>query len=396
MGNARKYDEDAVLRARVLLLGSGRLDLAEELGAYRVLAEVSPRAYLPKLVGALLLTGYRTTVPGAELRLFAEAVDAARRIEATAVNRVDLLCSALGAYERELFTVGRRTEGRAVCEEMYAVSGHPRLAHVLAEEGRHREAAEILRRRRPAAAPGFPPWDVYEAAAELSAAGLHAEAAEVFARTVGAGRRRAAEKGTPPPDLAWELIHHARLLEDAGRPGEGAAARREALDVVARLAQRDGSGDPMTSLWATLFVLSGRSDEPVATPEAPRPPFGAESLHWSPDVREAYREDIPVLEAEAARLTAAGALPRAYTVHRRLTLRAVHFEHSHGAAPLLRPRFDEGVALARRLEDTAGALPQALTDRAMFLVATGRHADAHADLAEALGLMDAPPIVTRT
>ncbi|WP_426367064.1 hypothetical protein [Streptomyces sp. E-08] len=395
MGNTRKYDEDAVLRARVLLLGSGRLDLREELGAYRVLAEVSPRAYLPKLVGALLLTGHRTTVPGAELPLYAEAVDTARRIEAGAPNRVELLRRALGVYERELFALGRRAEGRAVCEEMHALDGTGRLAYVLAEEGRHREAAEI-HRRRPAAGPGFPAWDVYELAAELSAAGRHEEAAEAFSRTVRAGRRRAAETGTPPPDLAWELVHHARLLEDAGRPGEGAATRREALDVVARLAERGESGDPMDALWAVLFVLSGRSGEPTASPGAPMPPFGVHGVHWSPDVREAYRAGIPALEAETARLAAAGALPRLYAVHRRLTLRTAHFGHSHGTAGSLRPRFDEGVALARRMEDAATALPQALTDRAMFLVATGRHAEAHADLAEATALLGDPPIVTRT
>ncbi|MFC9595146.1 hypothetical protein ACFTUC_35800 [Streptomyces sp. NPDC056944] len=395
MGNTRKYDEDAVLRARVLLLGSGRLDLREELGAYRVLAEVSPRAYLPKLVGALLLTGYRTTAPGAELPLYAEAVDAARRIEAGAPNRLELLRRALGAYERKLFALGRRAEGRAACEEMHALDGTGRLAYVLAEEGRHREAAEIHRRERTAGT-GSPARGVYELTAELSAAGLHEEAAEAFARTVDAGRRRAAEKGTPPPDLAWELVHHARLLEDAGRPAEGAATRREALDVVARLAERGEPGDPMDALWATLFVLSGRSGEPAASPEAPMPPFGVHGVQWSPDVREAYREDIPTLEAEAARHAAAGALSQLYAVHRRLTLRAAHFGHPHGTAGLLRPRFDEGVALARRLEDTATALPQALTDRAMFLVATGHHAQAHADLAEATALLGDPPIVTRT
>ncbi|MFD8209418.1 hypothetical protein ACFV2S_23860 [Streptomyces sp. NPDC059695] len=395
MGNARKYDEDAVLRARVLLLGSGRLDLAEELGAYRVLAEVSPRAYLPKLVGALLRTAYRTTVPGAELRLFAEAVDAARRIEAGEPRRFELLHDALRAYERELFALGRREEGRAACEEMYTLSGDRRLAYVLAEEGRHREAVEI-HRRRPAAGAGFPAWEVYELAAALSAAGLHEEAAEAFDRTVGAGRRRAAEEGTPPPELAWELVHRARLLEDAGRPAEGAAARREALDVVARLAERDGTGDHMAGVWVTLFVLSGRPDEPAASPGAPVPPFGVHGTQWSPDVREAYRGGIPALEAEAARLAAAGALPQLYTVHRRLTLRTAHFGVSRGSAEPLRPWFDEGVALARGLEEAATALPQALTDRAMFLVATGHHAEAHADLAEAVALLEAPPIVTRT
>ncbi|MFJ3422094.1 hypothetical protein ACIPN8_37820 [Streptomyces sp. NPDC086082] len=47
-------DHGAVLSARVLLLGSGRPRRAELASAYRVLAAVSPRVYLPKLVDAVL------------------------------------------------------------------------------------------------------------------------------------------------------------------------------------------------------------------------------------------------------------------------------------------------------------------------------------------------------
>lgn len=72
-------DHDTVLRARVLLLGSGRPSRAELVGAYRVLAEVSPKAYVPKLVDALLVLRCESRDPKADVALAAEASRAARR-----------------------------------------------------------------------------------------------------------------------------------------------------------------------------------------------------------------------------------------------------------------------------------------------------------------------------
>ncbi|MBC3842235.1 hypothetical protein GXW82_24685 [Streptacidiphilus sp. 4-A2] len=59
----------------------------------------------------------------------------------------------------------------------------------------------------------------------------------------------------------------------------------------------------------------------------------------------------------------------------------------------LQPLFDEGVTLARRLRATdppqaAALLARALTDRATFLIATGRRAEAHADFQEATTLSE--------
>lgn len=56
-------DHDEVLRARALLLGSGRPSRAQLLGAYRVLAEVSPKAYVPKSVDALPALRHETRNP---------------------------------------------------------------------------------------------------------------------------------------------------------------------------------------------------------------------------------------------------------------------------------------------------------------------------------------------
>ncbi|WP_420033466.1 hypothetical protein ACN2WE_13195 [Streptomyces sp. cg28] len=139
-----KFDHDAVLRARVLLLGTGRLGLLQEVNAYRVLAEVSPKAYLPKFVDALLLMSYRSRVPEVDLLLTSEAVQAVRKIEAGMARREERLRSALDAYQRALFAVGRRDEGRAVREELAGAGLSEPLPEVLAEEGRFAEDVGVL------------------------------------------------------------------------------------------------------------------------------------------------------------------------------------------------------------------------------------------------------------
>lgn len=390
MTDAGKIDQDAVLRARVLLLGSDRPSRRDEVYAYRLLAQVSPAAYLPKLVVALVAYGYDARTDGARAALHAEAAEAARRLAPDAPDRAGLWGRALGACERSLFRVGRRAEARAVCEEL-AEAGHGgRLATVRAEEGRHREAAALL--GAVVAGEQEPSdWTVYQWAAELSAAGLHEEAVGAFAVALVRGRRLAAEDRTPLAGLVWELVHHARLLEAAGRPAEAVEARREALGLLTRLA-RDGepkSWSNILSWWVTLFLLSGRDREPAASPATPVPPFGAEGLDWSPDTLEAYLGGIPGREAEATGLAAAGddRSPELCAVWRRLTLRRSFAaeRHTHRIEERLRPLFDEGVALARRLAGThPAALSLALTDRAMFLVAAKRYEEALADYREAI------------
>ncbi|MGY9065182.1 hypothetical protein [Streptomyces sp. CAS3] len=113
-------DHDEVLRARVLLLGSGRPSRAQLLGAYRVLAEVSPNAYLPKLVDALLALRHESRDPEVEIALAAEASRAARVIEVGAPDRAERLRRALDAYQASLFALGRRAEGRAICAQLAA------------------------------------------------------------------------------------------------------------------------------------------------------------------------------------------------------------------------------------------------------------------------------------
>jgi hypothetical protein len=55
---SRDADEEAVLWARTLLLGSRGSNTQQQVEAYRVLARVSPAAYLPRLSDALIHLGF--------------------------------------------------------------------------------------------------------------------------------------------------------------------------------------------------------------------------------------------------------------------------------------------------------------------------------------------------
>lgn len=386
-----KIDHDAVLRARVLLLGSGRLSLLEQVHAYRVLAEVSPKAYLPKLVDALLSMSYRSRNPEVDLALGAEAVEATRKI-AGAVARTERLCRALDVYQAALFALGRRSEGLAACEEMAAAGRGGRLASVLAEEGRFGEAAELNEKAARNGVVEHSFWNMVEWAANLEGAGLHDEAMAVFGELLDETRREAAGQRKALAILTWELVHLSRMREAAGSRAGAAATRREALTVLEDLAT---TGEPknwscILAWWVTLFALSGRADEPAASAESPMPPFGTD-LGWSSDTRDAFLGALPGLETEAARLCGAGRWPELVDVQRRINIRVTLREGNrpYRFAERLKPYFDEGVALARRLPDDPVRLARALTDRSMFLVAARTFEPAYADFAEAVALLDA-------
>ncbi|WP_327272242.1 hypothetical protein OG609_08505 [Streptomyces sp. NBC_01224] len=136
-----------------------------------------------------------------------------------------------------------------------------------------------------------------------------------------------------------------------------------------------------------------------ASARTPAPPFG--STLWSPDTRQAYFEGLPAFEEETARLTEAAAvdprrhLPGLIATHRRMTIRsALHRENrTHRILKPLRPVFDEGVALARRLDDLGAQegralLARALTDRSMFLLAAKQYGEAHDDFLVVTTLLD--------
>ncbi|GGP75935.1 hypothetical protein [Streptomyces melanogenes] len=383
-------DHDAVLRARVLLLGSGRPSRAELVGAYRVLAEVSPKAYVPKLVDALLALCYDSRDPKVDVALAAEATRAARRIEAGEPNRAEQLRRALDAYQASLFALGRRAEGRAVCEELAEAGRSDPLASVLAEEGRFREAAELDEEAARNGIPEHSFWTRVRWAANLEGAGLHDAASAVFHELLEETRCKAAEQRTALAILTWELVHFSRMRETAGDAAGAAAARREALSVLKELA---ATGEPenwscILGWWRTLFVLSGRAAEPAASAESPMPPFGTD-LGWSRDVRDGFLGMLPGLEEEAARLREADRLPELVDVQRRINIRAAVREgrHPYLFEERFTPYFDEGVTLARRLPGHPARLARALTDRSMFLVAARSFEPAHADFAEAVALL---------
>ncbi|MFJ2239824.1 hypothetical protein [Streptomyces sp. NPDC087859] len=414
MDHAEKVDQDAVLRARTMLLESGRPSVARQVEAYRVLAVVSPLTYMPKLAQALLSASYEPEIrdlPEAKLAWRAEAAATARRVDESDPNRTELLVRALDAYRFGLYEVGRRAEGLAVCEEMaeagrwgfehgqvqHPAYGHWPLAVVLAEEGRHGEAAEICGRVVDAERPLTPGdnsfWSQVEWTAALDAAGRHEGALDAFAELVEVTRAEVAAQDKALAMQIWQLVHLAGMLDAAGRHGEAGATRQEAL---AHLAELDLTGEPKSwsnilSWWSTLLALSGRPAEPTPSADAPGPAFGAALLQWSPDVRKAYFDGLGPLadQVEALRQDPSSSLPELVGLHRRLTVRtAVYRERrSHRILKPLRPVFDERVALARRLAERE-ELGRALTDRSMFLVAAKQYGEAYDDFREACALLD--------
>ncbi|MGW6822504.1 hypothetical protein [Streptomyces sp. NPDC055005] len=120
MNPSAHINHDAVLRARVALLGSGKPSLDQRVAAYRVLAQVSPLAYLPLLTIALGKYARREFVgrPDIALALHAESVAAARRLCALEPERVELLVHSLTLYREQLIHMDRQEEVRTVEKEL--------------------------------------------------------------------------------------------------------------------------------------------------------------------------------------------------------------------------------------------------------------------------------------
>ncbi|MCM2417234.1 hypothetical protein [Streptomyces sp. RKAG293] len=422
MNHSQNVDHESVLRARAILLGSGRIGLHEEIRAYRVLAQVGPLTYLPKLVRALLMLSHLEfrDRPEIQLNLIAEALTAVRRLDASEPKRTELLIETLNDYQHQLYTLGRRAEGFAVREEMALtgrrafkdgevdspVFGCGPLAAGLAEEGRHLEAAQLYGEMVEAVRSGGDPsdgrlwWPMVEWSAELDAAGLHDAAIDAFTELSAAGRAELEGGRSSLSIRVWELVRLAQLLDARARHDEARTARGDVLTLLAELAATGErkSWSNIVDWWTVLLGLSGRADEQPA-PGEPAPPFGSPD-GWSPDIRRAYVEGRTALEETVAVLTPlARRDPRRHlaeliTVQRRLTIRsAVHQRgHHYRFMENLRPLFDEGVALARRsagLGEDQGPdlLARALTDRSTLLVAGKQYAEAHDDFQEAAALL---------
>ncbi|MFJ6796856.1 hypothetical protein [Streptomyces sp. NPDC091268] len=123
MNPMENINHDAVLRARVALLGSGTLPVRERVAAYRVLVGVSPLAYLPLLAPALFAYGRQEFGhrPDIALALRAESVAAARRMCALEPEWSQLLLTALVHYGEQVALMDRPAELAAVEAEIDAL-----------------------------------------------------------------------------------------------------------------------------------------------------------------------------------------------------------------------------------------------------------------------------------
>lgn len=408
------------MRARNILLASGRRTPQQEVRAYRVLAQVSPASYLPLLVQALQALSYDTSVGRphpASLALCEEAVAAARAIDPAEPNRADVLYGALTSCQRELYTVGRRAEGLAMRAEMLAIgraqaalSGNPAVwglgvwATGLSEEGRYAEAADALTELVTAILPGGPregalAWSLLEWIAALDDAERPAEALAAFETLVD---MEAAEAANRPDSVAchlFALIGYAHLLDTHAHGERATAVRQQALALLTELAatgERRSWGSYQVSYWAVLLPFSGADSEQPTLGE-PRPPSGTDLLQWSPDVRQHYFDSLRTLREQVDVLAPRAAedpdrhLAELVRLHRVLTVRsAVYWEHrTHLFAERVGSLFDDGVDLARRLSEHRPAegtpiLAKVLIDRSTFRTATGETRAALADLREAL------------
>ncbi|MET9051140.1 hypothetical protein ABZW50_08305 [Streptomyces bacillaris] len=360
-------DQDDIMRARTILLGSGRRTPYEEVDAYRVLARVGPAAYLPRLVRALHDLSYervhgsgRSGGPGAgfheqpmaRLALLEEAVAAARAVDPAEPGRAQLLYQALDFCQRDLYAMGRRAEGLALRAEMLAIGraqaaadggpvswGVRGWAAGISEEGRCAEAADLLGELVATALPSGPgegtlAWLLLEWIGALHDAGRADEALAAFEGLVTMEAAEAAADRGPVVVHAHALIGYARMLGARGRDERAAAVRREARAVLTELAttgeRRSWSGYQAT-FWAVLLSLSGAdSERPAASDErpapgegpasderpaarersgsvVPRPPLGVVPRDWSPDVRQRYFDSRTALREEADALAARAA-----------------------------------------------------------------------------------------
>ncbi|MFF8503868.1 hypothetical protein ACF07L_24895 [Streptomyces anulatus] len=364
MNHSRKVDQDDIVRARNVLLASGRRTPREEADAYRVLAQVGPAAYLPLLARALQRLSYDTgsgRKHASALALSEEAVAVARSIDAAEPTRADVLYRALDASQRELYDVGRGAEGLVMRAEMVDIG---------------RAQAELS---GAPAVRGLRGW-----AAGLSDEGRFAEAAN--------------DRG-PKLCHLYALIGYARMLDTYRRGEQASLARHEALTLLTRLAdtgERNTWSGYQSSFWGALLAFSGAERDRPA-PDGPRPPSGAAPMHWSDDAKRRLSGSLHALREEVDALAPRAAedpdrhLAELVRMHHVLTVRsAVHWERrTHLFTEHVRSLFDDGVSLARRLyghdpAEGARALARILIDRSTFHAAARDLGPALDDFRQAL------------
>ncbi|MFE4539064.1 hypothetical protein ACFRKB_29045 [Streptomyces scopuliridis] len=420
MNHSGKVDQDDIVRARNVLLASGRRTPREEVDAYRVLAQVSPASYLPLLAKALQRLSYDAgsgTRHASSLALCEEAVTVARSIDPAEPARADVLYEALSTCQRELYSLGRRAEGLAMRAEMLAIGraqaelsgdsvvrGLHEWAAGLSEEGRYAEAADAMTELVAAILPDGPrsgalAWSLLEWIAALHNAGRSGEALAAFKTLVSMEAAEAANDRGPMACHLYSLIGYAQMLDTHGRGEQAALVRQEALALLTELAdtgERKSWSGYQASFWAALLTLSGaESDRPAS--DGPRPPSGAAPMQWSPDAKRRYFDSRHALREEVDTLAPRATedpdqhLAELVRLHRVLTIRsAVYWENrTHLFAEHVRPLFDDGVSLARRLTEHNPAegtrtLSRSLIDRSAFHTAAREFRPALDDFRQAL------------
>ncbi|BFV59561.1 hypothetical protein KCMC57_up46650 [Kitasatospora sp. CMC57] len=122
MNQHGNVDRDAVLRAQVLLLGTG-IGIHQEIAAYRILAEISPLTYLARLARALLTLGQEqfSGKHEAHLTVVLDAAGAVRRLAASEPHRDQLLIDALAEQQRLLEALGRSDDAAVARQELSEV-----------------------------------------------------------------------------------------------------------------------------------------------------------------------------------------------------------------------------------------------------------------------------------
>ncbi|MEU3880515.1 hypothetical protein ACFV2A_25285 [Streptomyces californicus] len=426
MHPTRKVDQDDIVRARNVLLASGRRTAGEEVDAYRVLAQVSPDVYAPRLADALLDLRYNPLTRSwhaSALELSEEAVAAARSIDPAEPGRADVLHRALDGCREDLYRLGRTDEGLARCAEMLAVAraqaeaaGEPLVKGVrewaagLSEAGRYAEAADAmdhlvaaLRPRGPGS--GTLAWTLLDHIAALHDAGRPADALAAFEDLVAMEAAEAAADRGPLACHLHALTGYVRMLDAHGLGERAALARQEAFALLTELAdtgeRKEWSGY-QRSFWAELLTLAAAYAEP-SEPDAPSPPPGAAPLRWSPRAKWRSVEGRHALRARADALAPRAAddpdryLAQLVCLHRSFTLRsAVCGEKQvYRFVDELRPLYDEGVDLARRLArhdpvEGPRALAASLIDRSSLYAAARDFGPALADFRQALTHLGEP------
>ncbi|WP_371630578.1 hypothetical protein OG892_27940 [Streptomyces sp. NBC_00341] len=423
MNQLRKVDQDDIVRARNVLLASGRRTPSEEVDAYRVLAHVSPVSYLPLLASALQRLSYdggSGKRHASCLALCEEAVAVARSIDPAEPGRADVLYRALDTFQGELYRVGRHSEGLALRAEMLAMgraqaelSGDPVVkglhewAAGLSEEGRYAEAADAMTELVTAMLSYEPRsgtlvWSLLEWIAALHDAGRSGEALAAFETLVGTEAAEAADDRRSMAGHLYSLIGYAQMLDAYGRAEQAALARQEALVLLERLAdtsERKSWSGYRTSFWAVLLSMSGAESGRPAS-DGPHPSSGADPMHWSPrakqryfDSRHALREEVDTLALRAAE-DPDRHLAELVRLNRVLTIRSAVYWQSrdHRFAEEAHSLFDDGVSLARRLArhdpgEGKRALARNLIDRSTFHTAAGEFGSALDDFRQALSCL---------